>query len=525
MPTQSELPRPPQAPLQAKPVEPDNSIEREKQARPASASTKTITVTRFEFAGNTLFSSEELETVLAGYLNRPVTLLDILDAGDKIADYYVAKGYMLASVNVPPQKIEGGVVRMLVSEGRIARVTAEGTDAYDAEELSRYMGDIAPGTIYRGSELNESMRIINTLPGLTARAVIRPGERYGTSDLVIKATETPVSGSMIVDNAGRENIGEFRFSTFVQLNNPGGVEDQLQLLGLVSENMLLKYGYLAYSLPVNFSGTRFEASVGHAAFEIDGSTVSGHNTSGRIGLVHPLLVSAADQLSVRGGLARTRSNADVTSSRVSGTSITVLELGSTYTHTYQNLAISQLVTTIASNFDQQTRADINDAFLTLPNGKVLSADERLRLELDLQHLQPLPASFQLLGRLDGVYSPDPLADTEQFSLGGPNSVRGYPASEVRGDAGYLASLALQKSIDAGPVRLLARAFAEGGQVFIQDADPGVDDSTSLTAVGIGGDAAFSRVSLKLDWAFPLDDRTVSDGRDDSRVFGSLAVTF
>lgn len=537
------LPKPPTAPLEVKPLPPDDGVERERAPRPAGAGGRTLVVNRFEFAGNTLFSSAELENVVASYLNRPVTLLDILEAGDKVADFYVSKGYSLASVNVPPQKVEGGIVRLLVSEGRLARVTAEGADSYSVGRLNTYLGDIVPGTIYRGGELGESMRVINTLPGLTARAIVRPGERYGTSDLVLKLSEKRVAGALIVDNAGRENIGEFRTSAFIQLNNPLGVADQLQLLGLASEDGLLHYGYAAYSVPVNTGGTRLELSYGQAEFEIAGAPVDGINRSGKVALLHPLIATRTDQLSLSTGVARTYSTADLvsgaSSASIGGTSVTVLELAAAYTRTHSNLSVSQLNVTAASNFDEQTREDL--ILASFSGDDSVEADQRLRLELDLQHLHPIGAGLQLFGRLNGVYSPDPLPDTSQYSLGGPNSVRGYPTSEVRGDQGYLVTLAVQRPIGMSWGSVTPRLFADAGQVFAVDACPSTDipatagddrvtacipDDEELASVGIGADASWkTRVSMKLDWAFPLGSRAVSDGRDDSRVFGSLSVNF
>jgi hemolysin activation/secretion protein len=483
---------------------------------PAAAVGKRVTVQQFQISGNTLYDDAQLQPLLADYLDRPITLLDIYAAADRIADHYAANGYTLASVNVPPQKIENGAVQLQVSEGRLARIVTEGETSYTATQLGRYLGDVQAGSVYRGTSLEDGLRLLNTLPGLQARAVVKPGAAYGSSDLVLRITEKPIQGVFNVDNFGRESIGEIRYSALVQFNNPAGVEDQLQVMGLRSEDGLLNYGFVQYSLPLNFSGARLLMSYGHADFEVIGTPVEGRNRSGRITLEQPLLRGRNDQLSVKGGLSRTIANADFSGLLFSGTSITLFEVGATYTHTYQNLAVTQVSTTITTNFNELTQAEA----LAAASGSV-SGDQRLRWELDVQHLQPLFASLQLLARANGVYSPDPLVDTEQYSLGGPSNVRGYPASEVRGDRGYFGSLTLRRPFALGSMVLLSRVFADAGQVYTV----GNSDHQSLTAAGLGFDVHYQRIALKLDWAFPLDGRTVSDQRDDSRVFGSLAVSF
>ena len=511
-------------PIELQPVKPAPTVQTQPQeAPPAAASSKTLVVQKFEFAGNTLFSASELTALIKDYLNRPVTLLEVFEAGDKVADFYVSKGYTLASVNVPPQKIEQGTVRLLVSEGRIARITAEDNKLYTTEQITDQLGDIRPGTVYQGSTLAERVRNLNTLPGLQAKAIVKPGERYGTSDLVIKTVEDPISGSMIVDNFGRESIGEFRISAFAQVNNPLKVGDQLQLLLLRSEEDLLRYGYVAYSLPVNFSGTRLSLSYGAAEFDVLGTAaVDGSNRSMRATLDHPLRVTPNSRLNVTAGGSRTVANSDLAGvTTLSDTSINLLELGATYSYSHANLAVTQAVLNLSSNFESQDRGDLIPAVL----GDRVNAAQMLRAELDVQHLRPLIKGFQLYLHANGVYSPDPLSDITSYSLGGPNSIRGYPASEIRGDRGYFGQLGINFPVSIGGMRLTPRVFADSGKVYVVDPGPGDFDNKSLTSVGFGTDLQYQRVSAKLDWAFPREDRNASDDKDDDRIFGSLAVSF
>src|SRR3546814_19963189 len=104
-----------------------------------------------------------------------------------------------------------------------------------------------------------SSDLLNSLPGLKARAILKPGAQYGSSDMMVRVEEDPFSASTAIDNYGRENIGEFRLSATATLNSPSGVGDQLNIIGLVSEHSGLRYAYVDYSLPVTV-GTRVKAS-------------------------------------------------------------------------------------------------------------------------------------------------------------------------------------------------------------------------------------------------------------------------
>lgn len=515
-----EVLAPQTAPAAAAPADATADVRRPARAAAAGdGATATVTVRRFEFDGNTLFGDEQLQALVDDYLGRPITLLDIYEAADKVAAFYVDQGYALASVNVPPQQVSGGIVRLAVTEGRIAGLKAEGNSSYRTQQLAAYFPGLRGGTIYRSGAIDQSLRTLNTLPGLKARAVIKPGEAHGSSELLLKVEEDRVGGLVAVDNYGRESIGEYRLTGLLQVNNPLRVADQLQLLALTSEDGLLNYGYAAYSVPVTHRGTRLTLSYGHADFEVDNTPVDGRSRSGRVMLDHPFVRSARDVLVGSVGASRTLSNADFGGATFNDTSITLAELALTYTYTYSSFAVTQVATNIASNFDEATRADLNP-----PSGSV-RADQRLRWELDVQHLQPVSTLFQLLVHVNGVYSPDPLASPQQYSLGGPTTIRGYAPAEIRGDRGYFGSVELRKPLAFGDFRLSPRVFADAGKIMLVDALPGSNDEETLTSAGIGADAGYRWLTLKLDWAFPLDQHPASDGRDDSRLYGSFSVKF
>ncbi len=67
---------------------------------------------------------------------------------------------------------------------------------------------------------------------------------------------------------------------------------------------------------------------------------------------------------------------------------------------------------------------------------------------DLSHTQELPEGFQLWGKVQGQIADGPLVSSEQLSIGGLDTVRGYLESEVLGDEGVVGNLEL-RSPDVG----------------------------------------------------------------------------
>jgi hemolysin activation/secretion protein len=486
---------------------------------------RTVVVSEFRFQGNSVFTDDELGALLRGYTGRPVTLLELYEAADTVAGRYVREGFTLASVNVPAQRVEDGIVYLEVVEGRIGRISVEGVTRYRNHVIQGALDPLRTGRLYRGNELEQGLRRLNTLPGLTTRAVLQPGEHYGTSDIVIRGTERHVQGSVFADNYGRRSIGEYRVGAALDFNNPLRAADQLRLLALHAEGGLLEYGYVEYSIPAGYQGQRVAFSYGHAEFEVGegefAGLVTGRNRVGRIVTEVPVVHTRDRRLRFSAGVKGTRADSDLLGLLQRGTEITLLELGGVYIRRDPGRVVTQFSGGLSTNFRKLERADLATA-------DAVGKKQRLRLEIDVLNLAPLFGPVSLFSRINGVYSPDPLVDTEQLSLGGPSGIRAYPAAEARGDRGYQATVGLQRPFRAGPVRLDTRVYTDAGVAWIVDPPPGIDKRRALYGVGIGTDFAFpGGVTVRLDAAVPLDRErdTVSDGRDDGRVFGSLTYGF
>lgn len=503
-----------------------------KPAVPAGADQKTLTVSRFEFKGNTVFSNELLTGLVKGYTAKPVTLAQVYEAADKITDYYVREGYNLTSVTLPPQKITDGVVQLEILEGRIAAVNVEGNRRYNDEQITRNLGSFKSGQVYRGAEVESGLYRVNSLPGLSARAVLRPGDNYGTSDLLIKVTEKVWTASLTGDNFGRESLGEYRGSLSAAVNNPFRFEDQLQGIFLNTDGGRLQYYYLGYNVPIASSGVRLGLSYGEGQFVVDSGTpgvdVEGKNKTSRLSLDYLFADSRVDTLGVGLAAVNTQANADLTGTQINDTDITLFELSGFHNHSFKNLAASQLSLVLASDLGQGEDTA----------GPSETTKQPLRAELDAQFLYPIHGQLSAYLRGNIVHSSEYLPQVTQASIGGPSNVRAYPAAEVRGDRSIFGSIGLRQGLRAGRSEWGLRAFADSGRVT--DLDDGVspERSETLSSAGVGLDFGMplgaARISAKVDWSFALDDHSDgyrSDGSgtasspDDQRLYATISVGY
>jgi len=149
-----------------------------------------------------------------------------------------------------------------------------------------------------------------------------------------------------------------------------------------------------------------------------------------------------------------------------------------------------------------------------------------KVSLQLQRLQRITQYTSVVFRVDGQFTNDPLVSLEQFSMGGPDSVRAYPVAEVLAEKGGVASLEL---ITGAPGFANRPAFGNStwGQVlqvslFVDYANGKLNDplvaaqtkSSRLAGAGIGLQFSLpGRVFSRLDVATPLTDRDPSNDRD------------
>lgn len=92
-----------------------------------------ITVERFEVIGSTVFSPEELNSVLAPFTNRSLSFAELFQARSAITQLYIERGYITSGALIPPQTLTGDVVKIQVVEGSLEAINVNGTRRLDPD--------------------------------------------------------------------------------------------------------------------------------------------------------------------------------------------------------------------------------------------------------------------------------------------------------------------------------------------------------------------------------------------------------
>lgn len=510
-------------------------IPRTAEELPAAASTQDplagvpeggprIRIDRFDITGNKIVPTEELRALLARYEGTELTLFEIYELSDVITRYYRDRGYTVASCNVPEQRVASGVVRLEIIEGLIGEIKVEGNKRYRTSFLRNNIDRIETGKVLTEQALRAQLDPLNELPGLEAQAVIQPGTNFGESAIVFRVQEDPINGSVRVNNYGRESIGDLRVEGDLALNSIFGIGERFDVSAVQAEKDLLNYISAAYSMPIP-GDLQTRAAVYYNTYDYEVSSpdlvlgLSGDGENFGVSFNHRLLWGG-NTVTFGMGFDRTVTTQVMGLFGRESSDLNLLQLTGSFGHAHGNTAYTLLSGVLSTNFRGNDRAPIT---LRLENNA-----QALKARFDLGHYHKLSEFWLLLLRATVVASPDPLVDTEQFRIGGRDSIRAYASSEVGGDYGYALSAELQRSIDWLPNHPLRLSlFADVGTVFKYDAQL-LNESRSDTIAGFGAGLDFQvtdNAALSLEIARRLGSHRSIDGRDAYRIWAGMNVNF
>ena len=211
----------------------------------------------------------------------------LTEIANSVRAYYREKGLILASVVVPIQTVQNGVVDLELLIGRLGRVLTEGNDIYSKEVLERPFRDLLGKPINKAA-IEAALLRLTDYAGLTIFGVFQPGQMVGTADIVLKTQkEKRFDVALRVDNHGTSETGKKRFRTVIDWNNPTDGADQLA--GTIQQTYGPKnsdYNSVEYKRYLGDSSYLLKFFFNNNAFDVGGAFASSqiHNESEEKGI-------------------------------------------------------------------------------------------------------------------------------------------------------------------------------------------------------------------------------------------------
>ncbi|MDP3071583.1 MAG: ShlB/FhaC/HecB family hemolysin secretion/activation protein [Opitutaceae bacterium] len=423
--------------------------------------------------GLAAFNAADLNTRLASGLNRIIDERLLAAIAQVIETFLRQNNHPNATVVIPTQSIAEGVVRVIAQPGpdtatvvsqakstnwKIRNINIPQTRWF-SESLLRQKLRIEQGGLVRFDELDRAIDWTNNNSFRRIRVRIDPVPNTDEADLTIAMQEAlPLRLSLTLDNAGNAVLGQHRFILAATYANLWGLDHQLSYQYITTETPNIYQGHgLDYRVPLpwrhyfQISGTYLKAKpeIYDGLFLQEGETITTdlrYTMPVRTG-INPIDLFASI------GFKETNNNLtwDPRASKLlvqsSKTNIFQFTLGGSAVRRDKLGAWALGASATFSPGDVNSRNRAAAFGETRPG-----ADPRYVYgSVSLQRLINLKGGWDLSSRLMVQASDDNLLPSEQLSIGGGASVRGYPENLYAGDQAFvfvteLISPALKRSI-------------------------------------------------------------------------------
>lgn len=478
-------------------------------------------VERFEFSGNKSIPSDELRALVAHLEGKELSIQQIKRAADLITKYYQDRGFPLAWAYVPPQRVKDGVVHIRVVEGRVGRIVIQGNKTYSRRFILDHVKPIWEDPTLDLDRLERSLLILNDYPGLSVQATMRRGQKKGTTDLYLTARdEFPIFASIDYDNFGPPNVSEHRVGSTLEIGNLFHAAHSLKLRAVGgSDAGDVTYGQIIYTIPFA-SGLKLSGYASAYDYEAVGPFASldplGDGQTAGLLLSYPLVRHLDFTLELEAGLEGKNVEQEMLGSVTAKDRIRAALVGLKLDwpghwggHWIFHLQMRRGLAGFAGGLDDK------DAGTSRPD-----ADPSFnRIVFTGYRLQKVNRYLFWVTRVQLQATGEPLYASEQFPLGGGDSVRGYPSFEFIGDKGYAATFELRGRLPflegTGFFRIFQlAAFYDVGEAIVEDPGAGVDEKQVLAGWGVGIRLEVPEYgTLRVDVGWPLSDPEPSTGDD------------
>lgn len=473
--------------------------------------------------GLTVLDRADFAATIEAYAGRPLERAELVKLTDAIAARLRAEGFILATAWIPEQALVGGMLRVLVDEGRIDALRIEGTDNPAIRHQLERLVNGAPVTL---DALQREVLLADDLPGVWIRGTRfeRDGQRRV---LVVDARTTDASGSMLVATDGTKPLGPIRARIDVDGNGLFSPWDRVDLSFSATP---VNPGELAffsarYSVVVNDAGTNIGTFLSWSRTEpgayLSDRELVGVAWQGGIRVSHPVLRTQNRSLWLEGSaeLQDLRQDSFGTLARMDRIALVragfygfgPLAGGSFQGRATVTAGLNALGAT-GNNDPLASRWDSRPDFTTFAWWLNWRRGIAPRVSLSLATIGQLSTSPLLIG--------------ESFALGGTNFLRGYDFAQRVGDNGAagLAELRYDWPKALGAVRnVQLYAFADGGTV--SNLQSGMGGGT-LASSGAGLRTDITRhLDLDFEVAVPLTEDRYDTGDNTPRLNLRVSQSF
>jgi len=494
-----------------------------------------ILVSGFEFVGNTAFSTEELQEVVAEFQGKELSFAELLAAEAAVTKKYIDAGYINSGAIIPAGQNfnpEGAVVKIEIVEGAIADIQVKVNGRLNPDYIRNRL-EIATKKPFNTNRLLETLQMLQLNPIIeNISAELSTGVEPELSNLTVDVEVANTFALTAFMNNGRNpSVGSFQRGARLNEGN---------LLGF-GDNFYLSYGNTdgsnavdgSYTVPVNprngtlkIAGGFNDTRVIEPPFDV--LDITGDYRYFEITFRQPLWETPTKEFAL--GLTASRQASDT---ELLGEPFALSrganeegEIRLSVIRFFQDF--TQRSTKYVFAFRSQFSLGV-DAFDATVNNDGEPDSNFFSWQFQGQYVYLFAPDTLMLVRSNLQLSTEPLVGIEQFSVGGLGTVRGYRQDLILSDNALTfsveARLPILRAEKIDSVLQLA-PFIDFGVGWNTDDFP-VFEPNTIVGAGVGIQWQMSdRLFARFDWGIPLMDVDIEKNSwNDHGLYFTIEATF
>lgn len=470
-----------------------------------------------QIPGGTHNLSEELIPL---YKDKDLAREDIYAIRKTIIRYYQSQGRPLVTVTIPDQDITEGTLTFVILESHLERVKAYGARWFSNEKIASNF-KLQPGEKIDQDEILKDLQWVNKNPFHKSNVIYAPGKTPDTTIVeVVTEDRFPLRPYVGVDNTGLDAIGKNRFFAGITWGNAFWADQQLTYQYTASFNIHRFQSHTAsYQIPFpwrhiftvygGYSSTRPKINVPKAAPGTFKSEGMGVQASGRYTIPLKPLYRVLQEVTLGFDFKRTNTTLFFSDEPIFGklANLTQFLLGYSLGHEGRAAKTSLQIDLFLSPGKIVSDESVSDYNSLRPGARPRYFYGRLMWG----EIFRLPKQCSLSFTLRGQAGTKPLLPSEQYGLGGYDTIRGYEERSYQADeAGNLNvefrspvfNIFRSKGVFEDKLQLIG--FLDYGYGYNLKRPPGENKNEFLVSVGPGiRYMVGTYLNARLDWGVKL----------------------
>ncbi len=475
-----------------------------------------IKITDITFDETDLLSKKNKNRFTKDYLNKcnPITKLNNLTK--EISNYFIKKGYSTSRAYIKPQKLSSKKLHISILEGKI--------DNIEVKNLNKgFLFQNYEDKILNIQDLEANIEQIERLKSQKAKIELKPSKKQGFSDVFINGEKTKSSfnGNISLNNFGNEQNGRLQYSTNLNYENLLNINDNIGLSINSSEENNEDNDSLGNTINYGFPIERFYVKSTYNKFKFNQNTQydtfflksTGISEEYKLDLNYKAFHNTKNRLEFNTGI-KIKENENYINN-------TYWE-SSSYRYSLAYLSLQHSFTGKSFQFFNIWKYTKGLNAFEVNNPTELSNNfEKYNLDIDFTKFFQNTLNTQFSSTLSAQYSPYKLFSSEQISIGGPYSVRGFNNANISGNSGYFirneVSFAKKiKTFNIRPYLGLDYGFIK------KSADSSYGD---ISGGVIGTKINKEFLNLNLFYSFPINDVFFTKDSSEDFLGFNLTISF